>query len=167
MNKLLSIVLIILISSQVKSYSVVAMTTNSEKKDDPKETVQKEIKNTLEQWNKATSMRDIEKFMELLDNTPEIMIIGSDSGEIFKGREQIETWIKKLFVHNGFLWEMDRVDIDFNGNTAWVFVDGTEVITTDKGEVYRNPYRFTGILVKNQDKWKWRFFDGSYPSMTK
>jgi hypothetical protein len=98
--------------------------------------IQKEIRSALDQWNIATGSRGINKFMALLDDTPEVMIVGSDSAEIFKGRGQIEAWIKKLFVHKGFSWEMSRLDIDYNGNTAWVCVDGTEVITTDKGKVY-------------------------------
>jgi ketosteroid isomerase-like protein len=146
------------------SISLYARQGRADKKDKSGEMIQKEIRSALDQWNIATGSRDLNKFMALLDDTPEVMIVGSDSAEIFKGRGQIESWIKKLFVHNGFTWEMSRIDIDYNGNTAWVFVDGTEVITTDKGKVYRNPYRFTGILVKKNKQWKWRLFDGSYPN---
>ncbi|MCX6249840.1 MAG: nuclear transport factor 2 family protein [Bacteroidetes bacterium] len=121
----------------------------------------KEITASLELWNNSAKNRDVTHFMDLFDNTGEIMVIGSDSGEVFKGREQIEGWMKMLFAHRGFSWEMNRVDIDHNGNTAWVFMDGSMIVTSDKGKTLKFPYRFTGILVKVKNTWKWRLFDGA------
>ena len=128
-----------------------------------KETINKEIRSALELWNTTCKSRNIEKTMELFDKSPDIIVVGSDSGEIFKGKEQIENWMKMLFSHRSFSWDMTRVDIDSNGNTAWVFMDGFMIVTTDKGKSARFPYRFSAVLVKVKNDWKWRMFDGAVP----
>jgi ketosteroid isomerase-like protein len=128
-----------------------------------KEAVKKEIVSALELWNKSCKNRDINQTMGLFDKSPGIMVVGSDSGEVFTGKEQIESWMNMLFAHRSFSWEMSRVDIDSNGNTAWVFMDGFMIVSTDKGKTAKFPYRITGILVKVKNDWKWRLFDGAVP----
>ena len=134
-----------------------------DKKEGANAVIKKEVTAALELWNSSAKSRDISHFMELFDNNEAIIVIGSDSGEVFKGREQIETWMKMLFSHRSFSWEMNRVEIDHNGTTAWVFMDGNMVVTNDKGKTAKFPYRFTGILVKVKNTWKWRLFDGAVP----
>lgn len=126
-------------------------------------TVKKEITAALETWNDAAKSRDLMRFMGLFDNSESIMLVGSDSGEVFKGKEQIEGWAKKLVNYASFSWDMQKIDIDHNGNTAWIFMDGFMIVTNDKGKTSKFPYRFTGILVKVKGTWKWRLFDGSAP----
>jgi ketosteroid isomerase-like protein len=140
-----------------------SQTGKSEKKQGTDAAFKKEITSSLELWNNLAKNRDVTHFMDLLDNTEEIMVVGSDSGEVFKGKEQIKSWMKILFAHRSFSWEMNRVDIDHNGNTAWVFMDGYMIVTNDKGKTAKFPYRFTGILVKVKNIWKWRLFDGAVP----
>jgi ketosteroid isomerase-like protein len=125
--------------------------------------IKKEITATLETWNNMAKSRDANHFMELFDDSEDILVVGSDSGEVYKGNVQIEGWVKMLFAHRSFSWEMNRVGIDHNGNTAWVFMDGSMIVTNDKGKTAKFPYRFTGILVKIKNTWKWRLFDGSVP----
>ena len=125
--------------------------------------VNQEVTAALELWNNSAKARDMSHFMELFDNSHPILAVGSDSGEVFKGRDQIEGWMRMLFTHRSFSWEMNRVEIDHNGNTAWVFMDGSMIVTSDKGKTAKFPYRFTGILVKVKKGWKWRLFDGSVP----
>ena len=123
-----------------------------------------EITQALKDWNTATGSANSELTMAQFDNTENIMVIGSDSGEIYKGKEQIRGWMNALYKNNCFSWEMNRVDIDYSGKTAWVFVDGTMVVSRKSGKIRRTPYRFTGILVKKGNAWKWRLFDGSVPA---
>ena len=140
-----------------------AQTDKPDKKQAENNIIKKEITAALELWNNSAKSRDMSHFMELFDNTEAIIVVGSDSGEVFKGKEQIEAWMKMLFAHRSFSWEMNRVDIDHNGNTAWVFMDGSMIVTNDKGKTAKFPYRFTGILVKVKNCWKWRLFNGSAP----
>jgi len=131
---------------------------------DPAETTRKEILAALEAWNDAAKNRDLARFMALYDQAPDIMLIGSDKGEIFKGKDAIEGWLKGLFGFAGFSWQMDRLDIDSHGDTAWVFADGFMIVNNDRGQEGKKPYRFTGILVKKHGTWKWRLFNGSIPA---
>jgi ketosteroid isomerase-like protein len=122
-----------------------------------------EITKTLETWNTACKNANLEQVMSMFDNTENIMVVGSDKGEISKGKEEIINWVGKLFKNAGFSWEMNRIDIDNNGKTAWVFVDGKMIVNFHKGGQRITPYRFTGIMVKKNGAWKWRLFDGSVP----
>ncbi len=127
------------------------------------EKVKSEITEAVQKWNAAAKSANADQLMLLFDNSDNIMVIGSDSGEICKGRDQILSWLSAITKHNSFCWEMNRIDIDYNGNTAWVFVDGFMIVSNDKGKTRKTPYRFTGILVKKKGEWKWRLFDGSIP----
>lgn len=62
--------------------------------------------------------------MSLLDNSEDIMVIGSANGEINKVKDEIKAWLGQLFGFAGFSWEMNRVDIDSNGKTAWYLLMG-------------------------------------------
>ena len=127
------------------------------------EKVKREISKTLEIWNNAGKKADINQVMALFDTSANIILVGSDSGEIFIGKNQAKEWLTQLFSFGSFSWEMSRIDIDNNGKTAWVFVDGKMIVNFHKGGKKITPYRFTGIMVKKKGEWKWRLFDGSVP----
>lgn len=129
------------------------------------EKVKSEIIEALKLWNAAAKNSNVDQFMSLYDNTDNIMLIGSDTAEIWKGKDKIRGHLTESFAHYSISWKMDRIDIDYNGGTAWVFVDGLMIINTDKGETIKNPYRFTGILIKKSGVWKWRLFHGSIPQV--
>ncbi|MHB9054835.1 MAG: nuclear transport factor 2 family protein [Paludibacteraceae bacterium] len=127
------------------------------------EKFQKEIKNVLKDWNIACKNADLNRVMAMFDSSTGIMVVGSADGEISKGKDQIRSWLGEIFGFGGFSWEMNRLDIDSNGNTAWVFMDGKMIVAYQKGGTKITPYRFTGIMVKRKGAWKWKLFDGSIP----
>ncbi|MEI6695767.1 MAG: nuclear transport factor 2 family protein [Bacteroidota bacterium] len=127
------------------------------------EKVKREINKALEIWNNAGKKADIDQVMALFDTSANIILVGSDSGEIFIGKNQAKEWLTQLFSFGSFSWEMNRINIDNNGKTAWVFVDGKMIVNFHKGGKKITPYRFTGIMVKKKGEWKWRLFDGSVP----
>ncbi|RZK11520.1 MAG: hypothetical protein EOO46_06455 [Flavobacterium sp.] len=122
-----------------------------------------DVENALKEWNQTAKEANLKKFMNLFDDNSKTLIVGSDKGEIFEGKKSIEEWLGKLFKSNSFEWEMQRINIDHSGKTAWVFVNGFMIVTSQNGEKHRTPYRFTGVLVKVKNDWKWRLFDGSVP----
>ncbi len=152
-NLFLQFIFLILFATQFTSLSA---QKSSEK-------VKAEITEALSIWNAAGKKANTDLAMEQFDNSENIMVIGSDSGEIYKGPVQIRGWLDAIFKHNKFTWEMNRIDVDYSGNTAWVFVDGFMIVTNDKGKIRKTPYRFAGILVKKKGEWKWKLFDGSIP----
>jgi ketosteroid isomerase-like protein len=130
----------------------------------PHDDVQVEIKGTLQRWNDDAGRGDLPAFMAQFDDAADILLVGSDKGEVFKGRAQIEGWLGKLMARNRFSWRMDRVDISASGDTAWAFVEGAMIVKNVAGKVLvTTPYRFTGVLVKRGDRWAWRLFNGSIP----
>lgn len=141
-------------------FAFISISVNGQSKND---NVEKEIKNALMMWNDAAKRANLEDFMSLYDNSADIILVGSDSGEVFTGKDQIRNWLGELFKNNSFQWEMNKILIDHFENTAWVFVDGAMIVTNKTGKVFKTPYRFTGILVKKGKDWKWRLFNGSIP----
>jgi ketosteroid isomerase-like protein len=127
--------------------------------------LQSEIRQALQRWNEANGRGDLAAVMAQFDDAPDLLLVGSDRGEIFQGREAIQGWLAKLFVRNRFGWEMDRVEIAASGDAAWVFVEGSIVVKDLAGGLrVRRPYRFTGVLVRRGEGWAWRLFDGSVPA---
>ena len=137
--------------------------TNSLFAKDSDEKVKSEITETITAWNAACKNANIDLVMSMLDTTDGLMVVGSANGEIKEGKDEVKAWISQIFGFGGFSWEMNRVNIDSNGKTAWVFMDGKMIVDFHKGGQKVTPYRFTGILVKKKDGWKWRLFDGSVP----
>jgi ketosteroid isomerase-like protein len=142
---------------------VLLVTVNSLSAQKSSEKVNNEIAETLKIWNTACKNANLDQVMSMLDITDGLMVVGSDNGEINKGKDEVKAWLSKIFGFAGFSWEMTRVDIDSNGKTAWVFMDGKMIVDFHKGGQKVTPYRFAGVLVKKNGVWKWRLFDGSVP----
>jgi len=155
MKKFLFLQAVFLIILLITAYSVSAQKSS--------EKVKSEITETLKIWNTAAKSANIDQCMALFDDSENIMLIGSDKGEINKGKDEIKKWLSQIFGYASFSWEMDRIEIDTNGNTAWVFMDGKMIVDFLAGGQKVTPYRFAGILVSKNGVWKWRLFDGSVP----
>ena len=127
--------------------------------------VQAEVRRALDQFNELSGRADLSAIMAQFDDKADIMIVGSDVGEVFKGRAAMEGWLESLYKSSGFSWQMDRVEISHNGDTAWAFVEGKmNVNSKATGKLrFSKPYRFSAVLVKQGDRWVWRLFHGSAP----
>lgn len=127
-------------------------------------TTDREIREGLFRMNELLATKDLMKVMTLYDDSDDIAVIGSDSGEVFIGRERVRVFMKMIvsmpFV---FSFDMDHPVINHDGNIAWVFVDANMVHTRSSGKVTRFPYRVTAIMIKRNDGWKWKMFSGSIP----
>jgi ketosteroid isomerase-like protein len=140
-----------------------SLTVNSLSAQKSSDKVENEIREVLKTWNTTCKSANVDQVMSLFDDSKDIMVIGSADGEVNKGKEEIKAWASQIFGVAGFSWEMNRIDIDCNANTAWVFVEGKMIVDFHKGGQKVTPYRFTGILIKKKGGWKWRLFDGSVP----
>jgi hypothetical protein len=139
------------------------VTTHSISAQKSPEKIKNEITEVLKIWNTACKSANVDQAMSLMDKSDNLMVIGSADGEINRGYDESKAWVSQIFGFAGFSWEMNRIDIDSNGKTAWVFVDGKMIVNFHKGGQKITPYRFTGIMVKKNGVWKWRLFDGSVP----
>ena len=124
-----------------------------------------EIRRELDRFNATTAAGDLQGTLDHFEAQPDILLVGSDKGEVFKGRTAMEGWLKALYRGNRFHWEMDRVDISHHGDTAWAFVEGRMVVQDTAGKLrFKAPYRYSAVLVRRGDGWAWRLFHGSAPN---
>jgi hypothetical protein len=63
------------------------------------EKVKSEINQTLQSFNTAAQNANTEQLMALFDNSANIMFIGGDSAEIWKGQNQIRGHLNSIFPH--------------------------------------------------------------------
>ena len=127
-------------------------------------TVDVEVRQALEQFNTAAAAGDVKACLALFEDRADILLVGSDKGEVFKGPAALEGWLGGLMRGNRFSWEMDRVDLSHHGDTAWAFVEGRMVVKDPAGKLrFKAPYRFTAVLVRRGQGWAWRLFHGSAP----
>lgn len=126
------------------------------------------IRATLAALNAACAARDLTAFTSLFDAEGEILFVGSDQGEVFNGREAARRFMETLFgLPFVFSFDLRRVNIRQEGDSAWVFVDGDMLRTGDrgaaKGKLGRSPYRFSVSMVRRDGHWRWQLFHGSVP----
>jgi ketosteroid isomerase-like protein len=126
--------------------------------------IEAEIRVALNKMNEMLATKDVRSIMTIYDNSDDILVVGSDSGEVFVGRDRVQSFMKMIasmpFV---FSFEMNQVLINSSQNVAWVFVDGNMVHTRSNGKVSKVPYRITAVMVKRDNEWKWKVFSGSIP----
>ncbi len=122
------------------------------------------IRAALESWTDAASRGDLAAAVGQFDDQADVLLVGSDKGEVFQGRVAIEGWLRRILAKNRFSWAMDRVEISTAGETAWVFVEGSMKVSDPAGTPrFTAPYRFSGVLVRRGDGWAWRLWHGSMP----
>jgi ketosteroid isomerase-like protein len=122
------------------------------------------IRKSLNRLNEVLATKDLQTVMSLYDNSDDIIVVGSDSGEVFIGKERVQEFMKVIIsMPFTFSFDMDQISINHNKNIAWVFVDGKMVHTRSNGKVSKVPYRIMAVMVKKSDDWKWKVFSGSIP----
>jgi ketosteroid isomerase-like protein len=123
-----------------------------------------ELRIALARWNDAATRGDLPAFMAQFDDAPDLLLVGSDKGEVFRGRAAIEGWLSRLFKGARFSWTIDRADVGGSGDVAWVFVEGAMNVSDKAGKPRGStPYRFSGVLVRRDGGWAWRQWHGSIP----
>jgi ketosteroid isomerase-like protein len=127
--------------------------------------VKTEIQKAIDGFSETSGRGDLAGVLAKFDDQADILLVGSDTGEIYKGRAAMEVWLGSLYKSSGFSWQMDRVDISHNGNTAWAFVEGKMKVTNKStGKLrFSNPYRFSVVFVRKENHWVLRLFHGSAP----
>jgi ketosteroid isomerase-like protein len=91
------------------------------------------------------------------------MLVGSEPGEIARGREAIRALIAGIHSKSyRVTWQWESVDATVEGEIGWFYADGTVVIE-DAAEQRRLAYRLAGVLQRVNDTWRWRLFHGSEP----
>jgi uncharacterized protein (TIGR02246 family) len=126
------------------------------------------IRATLAALNSSCAARDLDAFMALFDDGDDILMVGSDTGEVFRGREAVREFMNRLFgLPFVFSFDLKEVVTRQDRDFAWVFVDGNMVHSVDRGaaagKVSQKPYRFSIAMVRKEGRWRWQLFNGSVP----
>jgi uncharacterized protein (TIGR02246 family) len=120
---------------------------------------------TLTRMNEVLAKRDQAGFLALFDDSDDIMVIGSDVGEVVKGRKGVQGFIKWIYSQKfTFAFDLQAVTVHQEGNFAWVYVDGHMLHVRPDGTSTKIPYRFALTMVKRGDQWRWQLFHGSIPA---
>jgi uncharacterized membrane protein/ketosteroid isomerase-like protein len=122
-----------------------------------------EVSAALDRLNQLLSARNT-SIVDEFASTPDVILLGSEAGEVAIGRDQLAAFFDRLFALPVQLsWEWKERRISSEGDVAWVFADGSVVLTSPSGEM-RAPYRMTGVLQRTAGQWRWRQFHGSEPA---
>lgn len=70
------------------------------------EKVKGEITETLKLWNTAAKNSDTDQLISLFDNSENIMLIGSNKGEIWKGKDQIKGHLNSISPQESVSWDV-------------------------------------------------------------
>jgi hypothetical protein len=116
-----------------------------------------EIENVLEKYVIANENQNFTLIEEIWAGEDNILLLGTDSDEIYTGWVQIKNAIKHQF--NSFedtyiVISNQRIEINDTGNTAW-FSEMLNYNFIYQGEAKSfEGIRFTGVLNKNEGKWE-------------
>jgi ketosteroid isomerase-like protein len=124
------------------------------------------IRTVLEKYTIARENEDISIIEEIWSKNEDIILIGTDSDENYVGWEQIKKAIQKQFgsLENVLISITDqKINTDLDGRTAWFsqtlnynFIFNSEAMTYEG-------IRSTGVLQKQDGKWKIVQFHTSVP----
>lgn len=124
--------------------------------------VRTQILEVLERFNELVSTKNLQVLDEFA-TCNEALLIGSELGEIATGSQELASFFTRIFARDAtFSWEWDRIDVSWTDNLAWFFADGRVVLSTVK-EQRKSPYRITGVLERQGERWLWRQYHGSEP----
>ena len=122
-----------------------------------------EVRAALDELDAAFARGDLEAVRELC--TEDVLFIGSGDGEEAVGRDAIGPVFNALVERVGpieFSLDWDSVEVEVRGDVALVAAFGHgRLKTEERDDVLR--YRFTGVLVRDGDRWLWRVHHGSEP----
>jgi hypothetical protein len=120
------------------------------------------VDQVLERFNHLVSTRNLQVLAEFVPGD-EVLLIGSEVGEIAKGRQELEGFFTRVFARQAtFSWEWDRMDVSHAGDLMWFFAEGQVILSSASGQ-RKSPYRISGVLERHGGRWLWRQYHGSEP----
>ena len=124
----------------------------------PRGTAERGVRKTLMRLNDRLARRDL-ALVDDFANDPDTLMVGSEAGEVARGRAGVEARLKEIFAQSdtlAFAWR--EVEVSVHGHVAFLHAEGEAVIGAE-----RRPYRLTGVLMLQDGLWRWRLFHGSEP----
>jgi hypothetical protein len=117
-----------------------------------------EIIEQLQKFQDGYSRRDpknIDPFMQSLYSEDNILILGTMPDEVYSGYEKATRLVKTDWESWGDCkFGIDSANISSSGNTAWFTANG--YVRFDLSGLLVIPLRLTGIMVKEDQEWKFQ-----------
>ena len=102
--------------------------------------------------------------LEQFADCEDIMLVGSEAGEVVRGRVELGDFLCRIFERpETFTWDWSRVETSCVGKLAWIYGQGELVVHRGAGQK-RAPYRLTGVFENVKGAWRWRHLHGSEPA---
>lgn len=116
-----------------------------------------EVASTIKQFFRAMDTQDLELMKDLLPKESEMIHIGTDKDEIWKGWDILIKATRKQFENLDY-YKANIHDLTINisesGETAWYFhLLDAEIKSGGNINTWENA-RFTGVLEKRGGRWK-------------
>jgi hypothetical protein len=122
------------------------------------DSIRKEIIDQLKKFQDGYSDRNIKQvdtFMQSLYSKENILVLGTMPNEVFSGYERATYLVQTDWESWGDCkFAVDSATISSMGNTAWFSTRG--YVKFDLSRLLVLPLRFTGIMVKEDQVWKFR-----------
>jgi len=114
------------------------------------------VNSVLNKLAEALKTKDLEAFMKLFANEPNMLTIGLEEKELSVGNHGLKDRMKKTFE------EADSISIKYgwtsikaSGDAAWVASNTTYKIKKKGKQEVTIPARMTGVLEKIEGDWLW------------
>ena len=121
---------------------------------------------TLDEYADAYCAKDIDGLMSLFDDKDDISVIGTGADELCAGRAAVRELFLRNFSEataNRFEWGWQHVAV--HGDSAVASVSLTIHLTTD-GSAVDVLVRWTVVLRRRDDRWRWVHRHASVPAAT-
>lgn len=120
----------------------------------------------IEKFNEAFTRHDIEGVMSFFAPDQDVVVIGSEEGEITIGPEELRARLELTLLRPenlGWSWQAHKVSLSGSGTVAWAAIDAT-LHMQHEGRGGSVPYRITCVLEKRDDAWLIVQWHGSEPA---
>ena len=124
----------------------------------------------LDEFNNAVTTRNLDKVLDLFKPDPDVFLLGSEAGESATGREELESFFRRVFSRDvAFSWTWKEWIVSAKGQVAWVALDTTVHMSSERG-VKSAPYRITAVLEhrggrgRRGARWLLAQYHGSEPA---
>lgn len=98
------------------------------------------------------------------DFEEDALLLGSEAGEVARGREEIAAHFATLFEQPFIIeFAFESVEVETVDDLGWLYAEGAAVLI-QQSQQRRLPYRLTGVLQQADSGWRWKLFHGSEPA---
>jgi hypothetical protein len=138
--------------------SILSPAKSAYSKGNAPDSTRKEIIGQLNKFQDGYSKRDtsqVDAFMQSLYSRENVLILGTSPGEIFKGYDRAANLVQSDWESWGDCrFMIDSANISSVGDVAWFSTKG--YVKFDLSKFLVIPLRLTGVMVKEDQVWKFR-----------